>query len=208
VTRVGRDSVTAGDIPIGGLDVVMGYGTGRFTWSAADWARFGAIPKARIDVLGTDPAGCGILDVETGDATPASAPGWVQARRAAHPGIGGRAVTIYTTRSMRAAVHAALTAAGYQQNVHYTWWIATLDGTKTLPDMGGVVAVQWKAATSPVGTGHYDESVIYDPAWHPSVPVGPSWQAEALALAVSAGKHAGAADAALAALARLLREHQ
>ncbi len=52
MTRVGRDSTVAADVPMLDLSVAMGYGNGAFAWSQADWARFtkAGIATARIDV--------------------------------------------------------------------------------------------------------------------------------------------------------------
>jgi len=182
--RVGRDSTTAADIPLAGLQVVMGYGNGRFAWTPADWARFPAtVARVRIDVNGTDPQACGVLDVESGDATPAQAPAWVKTRKALGAGPHGR--TIYTSRSLLAAVDETMKAAGLERVTDYTLWVATLDGTRTLPSMTGVVAVQY-AGEAQTG-GHYDQSAVYDDAWHPAPvvvpPKPPSWQARALAQA-------------------------
>jgi hypothetical protein len=180
-TRVGRDSTTAADIPLGGLQVVMGYGNGRYAWTGRDWARFPAtVARVRIDVNGSDPHDCGVLDVEMGDATPAEAVPWVQARKAA--GAGAHGATIYCNRATRPAVIAAMDSYGFSIARDYTLWIATLDGTRTLPDMTGVVAVQHSGEA--LTHGHYDQSAVYDDAWHPvpvvHPPAPPSWQADAL----------------------------
>jgi hypothetical protein len=47
-------------------------------------------------------------------------------------------------------------------------WIASLVGTKTVPDMSGVTAVQWAGAA--ITGGNWDESVVYDDAWHAPAP--------------------------------------
>lgn len=165
MTRTGRDSTTAADIPTHGLDVVMGYGNGAYAWKAADWARF-TCPHVRIDVNGSDPGGCGVLDVETGDATVAGAVTWVKARHQLHP---GNYAVIYCNRSTLTPLFNAMAAAGLKVGSGFHLWIATLDGvTKTVPDMTGVVAVQW-AGQAHTG-GHYDESIVYDAAWHAPTP--------------------------------------
>lgn len=172
MTRIMRDSTTAADIPLRGLDLAAGYSNGRFAWTPADWGRFAGIPHAVIDVNGTDPAGCGVLDVETGDATPAEAAAWVRARRALHPGA---YAVVYVNRSNITAVFNAMGAAGLHVGRDFHTWVATLDGTKLLADMTGVVAVQY-AGQQQTG-GHYDESVVYDPSWHavaPPVPPPPA----------------------------------
>jgi hypothetical protein len=197
MTRIMRDSVTAADIPLAGLDLVAGYGNGRYQWSPTDWARFRGLPSVRIDVLGTDPA-CGVLDVETGDATPGHAPFWVRQRRAAHPGT---YAVLYCNRATLPAVEEAMTSAKLVLGTDYDLWVATLDGTKTLPVMAGVVAVQYQAATATSGPGHYDQSIVYDDRWHPSPPAAPTWQQQALVLAEKS------AAAALATV-NYLKAHQ
>ena len=167
MTRTMRDSTTAADIPLAGLDLVAGYGNGRWKWTPADWARFGAMPRVVIDVLGTAPATCSVLDVETGDATPATAPNWVKERAKAIP----RAYcTIYCDQTTRPAVKAEMDAKSLRVGIDYQWWIATLDGTEVLADMTGVVAVQY--AGESMTKGHWDQSIVYDDAWH-APPVEP-----------------------------------
>lgn len=175
--RTMRDSTTAADIPLGDLQLVAGYANGKYAWKDTDWARFGSIPKVRIDVLGTAPGSASVLDVENGDATPAEAVGWVHARRKLFPDT---APTIYCNRSTSTLVAAAMMTAGLRLAIEYTLWIATGDGTKVLPNMVGVVAVQWKWVTPPAG--HYDESIVYDDEWHPTTPppAPEPWKKQAL----------------------------
>ncbi len=105
--------------------------------------------------------------MEPGNATPAQAPGWVKMRRALTGDIG----VIYVNRANVTAVFNAMGAAGLTVVRDFRLGIATLDGvTKTVPDMTGVVFVQWKPATATSGPGHFDESVIYDDSWHPTGP--------------------------------------
>lgn len=122
-----------------------------------------------IDVDGTHPA-ADVLDIETGDATPDSAPSWVQRHNAA-PGVNYPGI-LYCNRSTITAVANALAAAGLQVVRDYRWWIAILDGRidpntglpLDIPDMTGVTAVQaWGANFFP---GHnVDVSIVYDDAW-------------------------------------------
>jgi hypothetical protein len=164
-----RDSTTAADIPVKGTQLTAGYGNGIYKWSAADWARFPAVPHVTIDVNGSDPAGCGVLDVETGDATPAQAPGWAKRRHQLHPGA--YPPVIYCNRSTLTPVFNMMAAAGLHVVKDFRLWIATLDNTRTVPDMTGVTAVQY-AGQAQTG-GHYDESIVYDAAWHAAAPVPP-----------------------------------
>lgn len=172
MTRIGRDSITAGDIPLQGLQVAIGYGNGTISaWKPTDWDRFGSITRAVVDVNATDPT-ADILDVETGDATIADAVTWT-ATKLSRPHT--YLPIIYTSRDNLTPLFNAQLAAGHHINTHFKIAIATLDGvTKTVPDMTGVWGVQWKPATSTSGPGHYDEWIIYDDAWKaPAAPPPP-----------------------------------
>ncbi len=173
MTRIGRDSITASDIPLAGLDVAMGYINGAYAWSGADAQRFAGrgIPVSFIDVNASRPD-ADILDVEVGNATVSGAVHWIQDRKRlspqpSYPGI------IYCNRSTLTPLFNAMNAAGLQIVRDFRLWIATLDGTKRVADMTGVTAVQY-AGTAQTG-GHYDESIIYDAAWKaPATPKPPA----------------------------------
>lgn len=168
MTRIMRDSTTSADIPHQGTDMVAGYGNGRYAWSDADWQRFVGIPHVYIDVDGSMPS-CGVLDVETGDATVSEAVAWTKARLAlphAYPPV------IYCNRSTLTPLFNAMAAAGLRVVHDFRLWVATLDGTKTLADMTGVTAVQYAGADRT--GGHYDESIVYDDAWHAGATIVPA----------------------------------
>jgi hypothetical protein len=149
-----RDSTDPFAIPLEGLAAAAGYGDGEFVWPSDGWARFAPPIVSLSIVVSADDVG-DILDVETGDATPADVPRWVRAF--ARPGR--RRPTIYASRDTWPKVVAALEAAGLSA-AGVDWWAATLDGTTEVP---GAVAVQ--ARGSNLTGGHYDESVILDPSW-------------------------------------------
>lgn len=159
MTRIMRDSTTAADIPLAKMLMVAGYANGRFAWSVEDWARFPGIPHIHIDVNGSHAADAGVLDVETGDATPVGAIAWVAARH----NVGDSRPIVYCNRATRDAVVKNLSTHGFTLGHDYGLWIATLDGTQVLPVMTGVVAVQ-HAGENLTG-GHYDESIVYDNSW-------------------------------------------
>ena len=177
MTRIMRDSTTPTDIPVRGTELAAGYTTGKFAWSAAGYARFPGVPHVRIDCLGTSPEGSEILDVEPGCAGVSTAATWARNRRAAFPG--GYPPIIYCSRGMLPSLLAAMNAAGLHIVKDFRLWIATLDGTKEIGDMTGVIAVQHKRARKQkngkwieppgdkVTRGHYDESIVYDDDWHP-----------------------------------------
>jgi len=109
MTRVMRDSTTPAAIPVAGTQLVAGYANGLYQWSQADYDRFPAAAHVYIDVTGADPAGCGVLDVETGDATVTTAVAWAKARLA----LGGTyPPVIYCNRSTLTSLFNAMGAAG------------------------------------------------------------------------------------------------
>ena len=148
---LGRDSVTAADIPLDNLAVVMGYADGLYQWSAADWARFpDPIVKLSISVHAINAAD--VLDVEVGDASPSDVPGWCD--RFNRPNR--RAPTVYCNMANWDACKAA---AGARR---VDWWIALYPGTtdpNAIPPLPGAVAQQFH------DFGGYDETVIFDPSW-------------------------------------------
>lgn len=141
------------------VDLVAGYANGTYAWSAADWQRFPHQAHVTIDVRGTDPS-ADVLDVETHDATPADAVTWIKNKKLLkqdYPGV------IYCNRSNITAVFNAMHAAGYQVVKDFRLWIATLDGTKGLPDMTGVTAIQYEGSN--MTHTNVDLSVVFDGAW-------------------------------------------
>ena len=157
MTRLMYDSVSAGKIPAD-AEMVAGYVSGKYAWSSADWNRFPKASHVSIDVFGVV-VGADVLDVETGDATPAKAVAWIQERKKRGLGVG----VIYCNRSNITAIFNAMAAAKLEVVRDFKTWIATLDGTKTVHDMTGVVAVQYE------NTPGWDASVVYDDSWKPTV---------------------------------------
>jgi hypothetical protein len=161
MTRLMRDSTTLADDPVAGTGIVGAYANGSYATNAgALTARFGpAMPVAWIDVNGSD-VYADVLDVETGDATPAGAVVWVKAKLLTKPVY---PPVVYCNRATLTPLFNAMGAAGLHVGTHFRLWIATLDGTRTVPDMTGVTAVQYAGEAQ---TGHhYDESIVYDAAW-------------------------------------------
>ena len=150
------DSITAADIPAD-AEAVAGYvpDDPAFAWSVADWARF---TRARLRIGIATRAwinASDVLDVETGDATPAQAPGWIQMRRAAghaHPGV-------YCNLATWQAVQDAFTAADV---AHPRYWISHYDGVRELPTLNGITAWAKQYATEPQSGGHFDLSIVAD----------------------------------------------
>jgi hypothetical protein len=165
MTRLMRDSTTLADDPVAGTGIVGAYTNGLYRVLLQDVvARFGAVPVAWIDVNGSD-VYADVLDVETGDATPAGAVVWVKAKLLTKPVY---PPVIYCNRATLTPLFNAMGAAGLHVVTHFRLWIATLDGTKLVPDMTGVTAVQY--AGEPQTGHHYDESIVYDGAWKAPAP--------------------------------------
>ncbi len=146
--RTMYDSITAGDIP-SWAQLVAGYVDGLYRWSDADWARFPGAVKVRIAVFASTNDGH-VLDIETGDATPAQAPGWAQGRRGQ-----GVEPSVYMNLSTWPQVRSAFQNARVPEP-HY--WVAQWDGVAQVP--AGAVAKQY--ADPGLSGGHYDLSAVAD----------------------------------------------
>lgn len=158
--RLFGDSTTAADIPefVAG---VGGYTDGRFAWSESDWARFGRRPQIRYNVTG-EPTRGNALDIESGDATAAMAPGWFDSRHAA----GAQNLACYCSRSSLPGVINAMGARPY------FLILATLDGSIPTMEQGRRVdAVQF--AGSDLTGGHWDATLVLNDAYLPSPLPGP-----------------------------------
>lgn len=143
------DSITAANIPTTAA-VVAGYVDGKYKWSDVDWAHFPHSVKVRIAVFAATNDGH-VLDVESGDATPAQAVGWVQRRRAA-----GFTPTVYCNHSTWTAtngVQAAFKAAGVLEP---QYWIAEYDTPMNGTIYPGAIGHQY------VDQGPYDLSNVLD----------------------------------------------
>jgi hypothetical protein len=149
MTRVMYDSIHASAIPTTAAMVAGYLAPSPFAWSAADWARFPHAVHVRIAVRASTNDGH-VLDVEKGDATPAQAPAWVLARRAA-----GMDPTVYCSLANWSAVKAAFAAA---KVVPPHYWIAHYGAGPDIP--AGAIAVQY--AAPPNSGGDWDLSVVAD----------------------------------------------
>lgn len=149
MTRTMYDSVTAAHIPRT-AELVAGYDTGPYAWSAADWARFRGAVHVHISTRDGQYVGH-VFDVEPGAGSIAGAVAYVRARRAA-----GVDPTVYCNASTWPAVRAAFDRAGVAQP-HY--WIAKYDGHAEL--LAGAVAKQY-ANPDVHRAGHFDLSVVAD----------------------------------------------
>lgn len=132
-------------------DLLAGYDDG--AWPDAD-ALAAAFPGKQVVRITTQPGDAfgDVLDVENGDATPADAPGWVSARRAA----GHTWPTVYCSEGAWPAVQAAFASAGVDPPFY---WVAAYPGEGPVVPPGAV-AHQYQDA------GLYDISVV-DDSWPP-----------------------------------------
>jgi hypothetical protein len=165
------DSTRLESIPLS-VQIAAVYRNGLYAARPADVA--GRFPASRyvvvwIDVNGSAPESCQILDVERYDASPEQAPGWIRRRRAlVHTSL----PTVYCDRSTLTAVQLHCGAAGLKSGTDYQLWISTLDGTTTLDgtpsgrpllSIPGVVAIQLHGGPS----APWDQSTVYNDRWHP-----------------------------------------
>ena len=142
MARLMFDSVNPASIPAGST-MVAGYVNGAYANLPGLRARFPHALMVGISVTAGADEGV-VLDVETGDAAPAEAPGWVLKRRAA-----GVDPTVYCNASTWPAVRAAFAAAGVAAP---NYWIADYDGDPAVP--AGAVAKQYASNDS------YDTSAV------------------------------------------------
>lgn len=161
MTRVMYDAVTASNMPTNGTFYAY-YINGKYANEAAVKAHAPGKKYIAITVFASTPAQKGmVLDVETGDATPAQAKAWL----AAYPGS-NQDLTLYCNTSQWPAVKAAVASLSTQPN----YWVANYDGVATIP--AGAIAKQYK-------TGSYDTSVVaavwpgVDTASAPTTPTPP-----------------------------------
>lgn len=180
MTRSMYDSVNPASIPADAT-MVAGYVDGHYANMTAMAARFPHATLVPIAVFPSTDDGL-VLDVETGDATPVQAPGWVVKRRS-H----GVDPTVYCNTDTWPAVRRAFAAAGVPEP-HY--WIAQYDGVATIP--AGAVAKQYRE------TDAWDASIVADywpgvdpapaPAPRPALTPAPTGDDVAIAIGtISAG---------------------
>lgn len=143
-----------------GAAMVAGYVDGRYAWTGAHWALFPRAVRVTIAVSASTGAG-DVLDVETGDATPAQCEAWIAMRKRA----GLYRPTIYTSLSSVPAVRQG--TGRYVLGRDYDLWVASYDG-KTSDPYPGCAAKQY------LSTPAYDVSVVYDDGWpHRTAPAAP-----------------------------------
>jgi hypothetical protein len=138
------DGITPSNLPAGAA-MVAGYVDGWYANMTEMAARFPGATRVGIAVHASTDDGI-VLDVETGDASPSQAPGWVVMRRS-H----GLDPSVYCNTDTWPAVRAAFAAAGVPEP-HY--WIAQYDNAAVIP--AGAIAKQYQE------TDPWDVSVVAD----------------------------------------------
>lgn len=129
------DSVAPKDIPAEHPTVAT-YVNGRYKASPSDVA--GRHKVLWIDTTGGNPSDADVLDVEPGDATPATAAHWAYQRLHHDPNA---PCCIYTTRSLWPAVRASIHQLPSGMGDHVQWWIADPTGHPHV--VPGSDATQW-----------------------------------------------------------------
>lgn len=163
--RTMYDSATGMTIPAHAT-VVAGYIDGVYKWTTAEWDRFTHALKIEIAISASLNSG-DVLDIETGDATPEQAEGWIKLRKAA----GYYRPTIYCSRE---TVPAVRTGTGkYVLGTDYDLWVGDWTGVAhevTAPGPGAELTV---AVVQYASTSAYDISVLYDDDWPHRTPPAP-----------------------------------
>jgi hypothetical protein len=149
-----------------GAAKVAGYVNGTYAWSQAQWSLFPHADHVTISVTAAANAG-DVLDVETGDARPDQAAGWIAMRMAA----GLYRPTIYCSRSVIPAVRQG--TGSFVLGKDYDIWVAEYTGSPHLVAAPGLPAANC-AATQYESTANWDASAVYDTAWpHRKPPAAP-----------------------------------
>lgn len=147
------DSVTVGNLPVNADNLYAGYVGGLYPTLIPIMQRF---PHARVISIAVNASqSAQVLDVETGDATAAEVPDWLNRMRAQSR----KNVTVYTSRSNIDAVLAACDAAKVARPLI---WAA--DWTGQPHEVPGAVAVQY------LSNDYFDETCITDAFWPDSRP--------------------------------------
>ncbi len=133
MTRTMFDSITVADIPAD-AGMVAGYVDGVYANVLEMRARFPHATVVQVAVSASYPAARGVvLDVESGDATPAQAVAWCRAYAGPNSDL-----TVYCNASTWPSVRSAFQAAGVTEP---NYWIAAYDNDPAIP--AGAVAKQY-----------------------------------------------------------------
>lgn len=162
MTRPMYDGITPAAVPAGAA-IYAGYDDGT-------WQSYAALAEAHpaalhVSICVTATGTARVLDVETGDATPAQAPGWAEAQRA----VGNPYPVVYMNMTTWPAVKAAFAEQAVDAPLY---WVALyVTDPADVPDIpDGAIAIQY------YDYGGYDASAAADywpgldpaPAPHPA----------------------------------------
>lgn len=148
MTRMMFDGVQPSSVPAGAA-IYAGYVDGNWPSFAALSRRFPGALHVSICVTAAHDAR--VLDVETGDASPAEAPGWAARQRAG----GNPYPVVYMNASTWPAVRAAFADQGVAPPLY--WVAAYVTDPSEVPAIpAGAVAIQY------YDFGGYDASVVAD----------------------------------------------
>jgi Fibronectin type III domain len=144
--------------------MVAGYVNGTYAWTDAEWNLFPHATHVSISVTASANEG-DVLDVESGDATPAQTAGWIKQRKAS----GYYRPSIYCNLSTVPAVREGTGA--YILGQDYDIWVADWTGSPHEVTAPGTPTATC-SATQYENTDNYDVSVVYDSGWpHRTAPV-------------------------------------
>lgn len=165
--RIMFDSDDPSGIPLNPAPALVAWYP--YSWKG-DIARFG--PETTIIAIDNDgdQPSCGVLDIETGAATVAELRAWVGEHNKLYPD-GENIPTVYCDQSTLPAVAKVVS----RYNLDVDLWVADWTGDAHIyqGDTLGMhlVATQYQSPTThPPSPGHYDTSVVSDPAWHARKP--------------------------------------
>lgn len=158
--RTMYDSTVADTIPVW-ADLVAGYIDGPYVWTTAEWARSPAAAHVQISVTASLKQG-DVIDMETGDATPAEAAAWIRARKA----DGYERPTVYCSLSNVHAIRQATGSLilGKDYDIWVGSWTPAFPHQVIAPGPGlpaACPAVQYTNLAIP----GYDLSAVFDAGW-------------------------------------------
>lgn len=161
MTRVMRDSITIGNIPVN-TAIVATYINGDYAVNEAEFAtHFPASNRVLIDVNGSDPGKASVRDWETGDKG-GSLQSWVEETKQA-----GTVAIVYCNRTTIGEVRQL--TGNQVLGKDYWLWVATLDGSEYKGGTNGVTpgdVIACQTHTAWAGNKQlYDESIVYADWW-------------------------------------------
>jgi hypothetical protein len=140
----------SGTFPAGTTEVAL-YRNGLYAFPPSEVSKLWRIRW--IDVDGDNPAGCSILDIETGDASPGMIPGWCSERDKA---VQDSLFRLYCNLSTWPAVKAIVRTLPYAQKRRVRYWIANPTGVRHLVPGSSATQYEW---------GENTDTNIYSDAW-------------------------------------------